>query len=85
MILGNRHGGLDRRDLPKQEKRMNARPEIRQKLLEIKMNRWMLVALHPSLSPRCPTSRARKNYWRLCSKYPEIMKKLRLSELSVYK
>ena len=64
---------------------MNARPEIRQKLLEIKMRHWLSVARCPLISPRCPTARARKNFWRLCSKYPEIMKKLGLSECAVYR
>jgi hypothetical protein len=30
----------------------------------------------------CPTWRARKNYARLCAKYPEIMKRLGLHESS---
>jgi hypothetical protein len=64
---------------------MNARPKIREKLLEEKMYHWMLVALHPSLDPRCPTSQARRNYWRLCRSHPEVMRRLKLSETSIYK
>jgi len=70
---------------PRRSYVMNARPQIREKLLEIKMNHWLLVARCPSLSPRCPTSRARRNYWKLCSKHPAVMQRLGLNECSVYK
>ncbi|MDQ1405440.1 MAG: hypothetical protein QOG55_1069 [Acidobacteriaceae bacterium] len=63
---------------------MNARPEIRQRLIEIKIARWCRVAKYPSLDPRCPPSRARRNFWRLISKYPETAEKLRLTAVSVY-
>jgi hypothetical protein len=63
---------------------MHARPEVREILISKKMRRWCLVALHPSIDRSCPTWRARKNYSRLCAKYPEIMKRLRLTEFSAF-
>jgi hypothetical protein len=63
---------------------VNARPEIRQRLIEIKMARWCRRAKYKFLDPTCPASRARKNYWRLCARYPQIMQRLGLSEISVY-
>jgi len=63
---------------------MNARPAIRQRLIEIRMRRWLLVAKHPFVAPACPPARARKNYWRLCARFPEVMQRLNLNELSVY-
>jgi len=43
-----------------------------------------MVARCPILAPKCPPSRARKNYWRLYARYPEIAARLGLTELSVY-
>jgi hypothetical protein len=63
---------------------MNARPEIRQRLIEIKIARWCMVAKYPSLDRRSSPSRARRNFWRLISKYPETAEKLRLTAVSVY-
>jgi hypothetical protein len=63
---------------------MHARPQIRDILIAKKMRRWSLIAQHPFVDPTCPPSRARKNFWRLCTRYPDIRTKLGLSELSVY-
>ena len=63
---------------------MHARPQIRDILIAKKMRRWSMIARCPLIDPSCPPSRARKNFWRLCSRYPEILAKLKLSELSVY-
>jgi len=63
---------------------MNARPQIRERLLELKIRRWCSIARCPLIAPKCPPSQARKNYWRLCSRYPHIMRRLQLSEVSVY-
>ena len=63
---------------------MNARPQIREKLLEIRMRRWCKLARYPLLNIKCPPARARKNYWRLLKSYPEIAARLDLHELSVY-
>ncbi len=85
MILGKRHGRLHRHDVPKLDVRMNARPQIREKLIELKIRHWCNVAQCPLLARGCPSARARKNYWRLCARYPAIMKRLGLSESSVYR
>jgi len=63
---------------------MNGRREIREKLIETKMLRWCHAAQWYPLDRRHPPARARKNYWRLCARYPEIMRRLGLSETSVY-
>jgi hypothetical protein len=63
---------------------MNARQEIRLILVAQKLRRWSMVARCPLLDPKCPPARARKNYWRLHARYPEIAAKLGLTELSVY-
>ncbi len=63
---------------------MRARPQIREILIERKMMRWCRIARYPWIAPRVPPACARKNYWRLCGRYPEIMQRLGLSELSVF-
>jgi hypothetical protein len=63
---------------------MHARPEIRERLLAKKMQRWALIGAHPTSFPNCSASRARKNFSRLLAKYPEIAKRLRLDVLSAY-
>jgi hypothetical protein len=63
---------------------MNARPKIRLILVAKKLRHWSLVSRCPILAPKCPPARARKNYWRLYARYPEIAAKLGLTELSVY-
>ena len=63
---------------------MNARNEIKYALLVRKMKYWLMVARNPSVYRHCPSSRARKNYWRLIAKYPEIAAQLNLNPASVY-
>ena len=63
---------------------MHARPEIREVLIGMKLRRWCLISTHPFVDKSCPPARARRNYWRLLAKYPEIAAKLGLSEISVY-
>lgn len=63
---------------------MNARKQIRQLLIEKKMRHWQAVARCPLLDLKCPPARARKNFWRLRSRYPEIAARLGLTELSVF-
>jgi hypothetical protein len=48
------------------------------------MQRWLLIAKHPFVDRSCPTARARKNYQRLCAKYPEIMRQIGLTDLSAF-
>jgi hypothetical protein len=63
---------------------MNARPQVREILIAKKMKRWILIAQHPFVDRSCPPSRARKNYARLCTKYPEIMRRIGLHEFSAF-
>ena len=64
---------------------MNARPTIRERLIGQKLLRWSMVAKYKSIDPTYPRARARKNFWRLLARYPEIAARLGLSETSVYK
>jgi exonuclease III len=64
--------------------RMNGRPQIRECMIRTKMQRWCLIARHGFVDRSCPPSRARRNYWRLVAKYPQIAAELGLSEVSVY-
>jgi hypothetical protein len=63
---------------------MNARPKVREILVAKKLQRWMMIAKHPFVDRSCPTWRARKNYQRLCTRYPDIMAKLGLNQFSAY-
>jgi hypothetical protein len=63
---------------------MHARPQVQEILIRKKMQRWLLIAKHPFMDRSCPAWRARKNYQRLCAKYPEIMQSLGLNEFSAF-
>jgi len=63
---------------------MHARPEIKEILIGQKMRRWSMFARGLLVKATCPPARARKNFWRLCRKYPEIAAKLGLNAASVY-
>lgn len=63
---------------------MYARPRVKEFLISKKLQRWVLIAHHPEVYPQFPAWRARKNYRRLCTRYPEIMHRLGLDEFSAY-
>jgi hypothetical protein len=63
---------------------MHAREAIKHILIAKKMRHWQMVARYPLFDLRCPSWRARKNFWHLRARYPEIAAKLGLTELSVY-
>jgi hypothetical protein len=63
---------------------MNARPQVREILIAKKMKHWWVVAKCRLIDPTCPTWRAKKNYQRLCARYPEIMQRLGLNQFSAY-
>lgn len=63
---------------------MHARPELRQHLLSIAMQRWALIGRHPSAFPNISPARARRNFSRLYARYPHIAKNLGLTVLSAY-
>jgi hypothetical protein len=47
------------------------------------MHYWLMVARTPLINTKCPTWRARRNFWHLCRKYPDLSQRLGLDELSV--
>jgi hypothetical protein len=63
---------------------MNARKEIRDYLLASRMKHWLQIARCPIMNTKIPTWRARKNFWALVRKHPEIAARLGLSEVSVF-
>lgn len=63
---------------------MNARPQVRQHLLAIRMKRWAQIGRSPSTYSNYRSAQARKNFARLLAKYPEIAKHLGLTALSAY-
>ena len=64
---------------------MNARPAVRDAIIRKRLSHWKTVALNPSYyKDVCPPSRARKNFWRLCARYPEIAARCGYTEGSVY-
>jgi len=64
---------------------MHARKQLREILIAQKMLRWCDVARCPLLGRNCSPGRARKNYWHLFQRYPEIAAKLGLDEWSVFR
>ena len=62
------------------EPKMNARKEIRDYLIAARMKVWLDIARCPIMNTRVPTWRARKNFWSLCRKHPEIAARLGYSE-----
>jgi|SRR5438094_5080723 len=66
------------------EPKMNARKEIRDHLIAIRMRRWLDIARCPLVNLRCPTWRARKNFWALQKRYPDLARRLGLTETSVF-
>jgi hypothetical protein len=68
-----------------EETQMHARKHVRDVLIAQKMLHWVAVAKLPLIDSRCPAWRARKNYWHLWRRYPEIAARLGLSEMSVFR
>jgi len=62
---------------------MNARKVVRQSLIRKKMLHWKVIACRAS-GDNGTARRARKNFWRLCARYPEIMMSFGWDEGSVY-
>jgi hypothetical protein len=63
---------------------MNARQEIREHLIAERMQYWRMVARCPLISTNCPRWRARKNFWALLKRYPDLARRLGLSARSVF-
>jgi hypothetical protein len=66
------------------ESKVHARPAVRRILIAKKLKRWLLIAQYPFVDRTCSPGRARRNYRRLCQRYPDIMAELKLTELAVY-
>src|SRR5439155_19886215 len=62
------------------EPKMNARQEIRDHLIAVRMRRWLDIARCPLINTKMPTWKARKNFWSLCRKHPEIATRLGYTE-----
>jgi hypothetical protein len=63
---------------------MNGRQLIREALIRQKIVHWRNAARSPGFYKNISPSRARRNFWRLCSNYPDIARRLGLDEASVY-
>jgi hypothetical protein len=63
---------------------MRARPEVKQILISQKLRKWSMIAQHPFVDPTCSPSRARRNFLRLLSRYPDTARRLNLSLASAY-
>jgi hypothetical protein len=63
---------------------MNARKPIRDAIIGKKILHWRNAARSPNFYKTISPSRARRNFWRLCSNYPDIARRLGLDEASVY-
>ena len=63
---------------------MNARPEVRDALVRKKMVRWREIARFPNAYKGTCPSKARKNFWRLMSRHPQVAASLEFTAASVY-
>ena len=64
---------------------MNCREEIREHLIAEKMKFWLMIARTPVIKPNIPTWRARRNFWYLCRKYPDLSRRIGCDETSVFR
>src|SRR5438132_2467155 len=62
------------------EPKMNARKEIRDHLIAVRMKVWLDIARCPIMNTKVPTWKARKNFWSLCRKHPEIATRVGYTE-----
>ena len=76
MRCGLKYCGKERKALLEEIEKMHARPEIREILIAGKLKRWALIGQHPHAYPNCSSARARRNFSRLFSRYPQIAKRL---------
>jgi hypothetical protein len=63
---------------------MHARPEVREILIAGKLKRWALIGQHPHAYPNCSPARARRNFSKLFSRYPQIAQRLGMTPVSAY-
>lgn len=63
---------------------MHARPEIQERLVAAKLKRWASIGRCPSAYPNNSCVRARRNFSRLMSRYPELARRLGMTAISAY-
>ncbi len=63
---------------------MNGRKLIRDAIIGKKILHWRNAARSPSFYKNISPSRARRNYWRLLGRYPDLARRLGVDEASVY-
>lgn len=63
---------------------MRARPEVKRILISERLRKWAMVGRRPSAYPNISATRARRNYARLCARYPDIARSLGLDATSAY-
>jgi len=63
---------------------MNGRKPIRDAIIGKKILHWRNAARSPNFYKNISPSRARRNFWRLIGRYPEIAMQLGVHEASVY-
>jgi len=63
---------------------MRAKPQLREHLLATKMKKWAIIGRCPSAYPNCSVARARRNFSRLMSRYPELARRLGMTAISAY-
>jgi len=63
---------------------MNGRKPIREALIRQKILHWRNAARSPAFYKGIPPARARRNFWRLIDRHPEIATQLGVHEASVY-
>ena len=63
---------------------MNAKPAIREHLIARRMKYWLDIARTPLMNTKVPTWRARKNFWALQKRHPDLPKRLGLTLVSVF-
>jgi hypothetical protein len=81
---GLNHDEKRRKALLEEIEKMHARPEIREILIAAKLKRWALIGQHPHAYPNCSPARARRNFSKLLSRYPQIAQRFGMTIVSAY-
>jgi hypothetical protein len=63
---------------------MRAKPQLREHLLATKMKKWAIIGRCPAAYTNCSPARARRNFSRLMSRYPELARRLGMTAISAY-
>jgi hypothetical protein len=82
--VARKHGEKGHKALLEENENMHARPEVREILIAGKLRRWALIGQHPHAYPNCSPAKARRNFSRLFSRYPQIAQRLGMTPISAY-